>query len=224
MRTLPLLPLVLLLAAPASATESKTCLQGQTPSGRPSALGRVTGKAGEKAFFYTSDNFSGNGCPEKGGCQTRAYVIPGNEVLVAQAREGWVCALYAGRKGQTIGWLKTAQVDVLPAGSPALAAWTGTWRDGETSLAIAAGHGEQAETLELQGKAFWHGGRKGESTHVGSLKGHATPVGDQVVVPDSRDRACTVNLTLLGSYLVASDNHQCGGANVTFAGVYTKAK
>ena len=36
--------------------------------------------------------------------------------------------------------------------------------------------------------------------------------------------SCVVKLHRRGPYLVASDNNNCGGLNVSFNGIYTKAK
>ena len=228
MRTLSVFALslvLLLLSLPASAIDSRVCLEGYTPSAPHFSLARVTGKAGDKAFFFSSDDFSGNGCPGKDSCRTRAYVIPGDEVLVDQRAAGWVCARYAGKKGQTVGWLKAEQVETLPAEAPALTAWIGTWRAGENVVEVTAGHGRLEGSLELEGHAFWHGGLKGEVVHSGRMRGATAPVGDQAVVREGPedDSSCVVRLALLGRYLVAADNQRCGGMNVTFDGIYTKA-
>ena len=38
------------------------------------------------------------------------------------------------------------------------------------------------------------------------------------------ESSCVVKLRRRGPYLVASDNGNCGGLNVSFNGIYTKAK
>jgi hypothetical protein len=39
----------------------------------------------------------------------------------------------------------------------------------------------------------------------------------------TEDDICTVNLALLGNYLLANDNNMCGGVNVRFWGVWKRA-
>ena len=38
------------------------------------------------------------------------------------------------------------------------------------------------------------------------------------------DNDCVVELTLLGKFLVVTDNGNCGGMNVRFVNVYTKSR
>jgi len=61
----------------------------------------------------------------------------------------------------------------------------------------------------------WPGG-----PHVGDMSGAAAPQGNTVVFGSLEPTDCRVTLTLLPPFLLAVDNMNCGGANVTFNGVY----
>jgi len=220
MRAQPLCSLAfLLLASSAAAIEPAACHNGSFLQTDNLSLARVTGKKGAKAFFYSTDT----GAPGAASSPTSAYVLPGDEVLVNQTAEGWVCAWYSGKKTETVGWLKAGQVEILPAPAvPALRDWVGTWRFyGDSGfLKIAAAKDEK---LAVSGRAVWHGGLAGQVEHSGRMKGTAAPSGNHLVIPERpKEDACIVRLTLLDRYLAAVDNQRCGGMNVTFTSVYTK--
>jgi hypothetical protein len=69
--------------------------------------------------------------------------------------------------------------------------------------------------------------------HIGNFDGKTKPRGNRLAFGDGYDGSappdrndptdCRVLLRLVGPYLVAADNQGCGGANVSFDGVYTKA-
>jgi hypothetical protein len=210
----------LLFASSAAAIEPMTCRNGYFPQAERFFLARVTGKKSDKAFFFSDET----GCPGKDSCRTKAYVLPGDEVLVNQTAEGWVCAWYAGKKYETVGWLKASQVELLPApGKPALLDWIGTWRYYDASGFIKIAAAEPGK-LEASGEAFWHGGPSGEVVHTGEMSGTAAPTGNRLILREDPqdDDFCIVNLTLLGRYLIAADNQRCGGMNVSFTNVYTR--
>ena len=57
--------------------------------------------------------------------------------------------------------------------------------------------------------------------HVGEVHAEAAPAGNVLAL---RDDPCALTLRLVGHYLVAADNGECGGANVRFDGVYRRKK
>ncbi len=54
------------------------------------------------------------------------------------------------------------------------------------------------------------------------MSGTATPKGYTVVFAGKDPADCRVTLTLLPPFLLAGDNMNCGGMNVSFTGVYRK--
>jgi hypothetical protein len=69
---------------------------------------------------------------------------------------------------------------------------------------------------------------------VGGFEGSAQPVGARLAYGEKYDGAkppeemnsteCLVRLWLIGDYLMAEDNRNCGGMNVSFIGVYRRSR
>ena len=180
---------------------------------------RVTGARGSRAYFYGDDE----GCPGPAAkCRQKAYVVPGDEVLVSRTFGDWYCAWFQPARGsETVGWLQADRLGVSePAANPPLAMWLGAWGFYDNSLSL--GRGRRAGVLRVEGNATWVGANPG-NVHVGEVAGEAAPAGNVLKVGDAEDD-CRLTLRLVGPYLVASDNKQCGGMNVTFDGVYRRRK
>ncbi|HEX8285057.1 MAG TPA: hypothetical protein VF588_16970 [Pyrinomonadaceae bacterium] len=181
---------------------------------------RVTGRKGSRVYFGGDDE----GCPGPSAkCRQKAYVVPGDEVLTSRAFGDWVCAWYQPARGsETVGWLPAQQLSVTePPANPPLAAWLGAWGFYDNSLRL--GRARKAGALRVEGDATWVGVNPG-NVHVGDVSGEAAPEGNVLKVGGGDEYDCRLTLRLVGAYLVASDNRQCGGANVTFDGVYKRKR
>lgn len=74
--------------------------------------------------------------------------------------------------------------------------------------------------LAIEGEATWGSGSR---THTGELDHAAKPSGARMNFGDGTDEFdCQVAMHLVGKFLVVGDNLHCGGANVSFSGVYEK--
>jgi hypothetical protein len=64
----------------------------------------------------------------------------------------------------------------------------------------------------------------GDNVHIGELDHSAKPSLNKLKLGETDDDefACKVAMQLVGKFLIVSDNLNCGGANVTFSGVYLK--
>ncbi|HEX8354574.1 MAG TPA: hypothetical protein VF611_16835, partial [Pyrinomonadaceae bacterium] len=174
---------------------------------------RVNGRRGSRVYFSGDDE----GCPGTSAeCRQKAYLIPGDAVLTSRTFGDWVCAWYQPARGsETVGWLPADRLDVSePAARPPIALWLGAWGFYDNALRLS--RGRKAGVLRVEGGATWVGVNPG-NVHVGEIKGEAAPAGDVLSVGD--DDNCRLTLRLVGPYLVAADNKQCGGVNVTFDGV-----
>jgi hypothetical protein len=179
------------------------------------------------------------GCPSAASaCRLRAYVKPGDEVLVDLTDAAYVCAFFKSQGGtETRGWLPRASLElVAPAPAPARQ-WDGNWqRDREARIVIKS-HGDE---VEVSGSAMWGSYdpervRRG-GVHVGELSGTGRPRGQTLAIgydpdrssfPPAQDQApdaCAAKLDLYGRYLVVEDNRGCGGLNVSFTGTYVRVK
>jgi hypothetical protein len=215
--------LLLLLAMPVFAqldgNPANWCRQGFFPQESETyRIAHVTGTAKQKAYFYNDDR---DDCPGGKGCASKSYVIAGDELIVSRNYGNWACSWYAPVKGApTVGWIATDRLEFAAADGPA-ASWTGRWKYYDDSIDITRG---ARGALIVKGKAFWHG--LGDNIHFGDLDHKATPAGNVLKLgEDEREEyACKATLRRVGRYLIASDNMNCGGVNVTFTGVYRKVK
>jgi len=190
-----------------------------------------------RLYFVAGAGERTPGCPSAASaCRLRAYVMPGDEVLVDLTDAAYVCAFFKSQGGtETRGWLPRASLElVAPAPAPARQ-WDGNWqRDREARIVIKS-HGDE---VEVSGSAMWGGYdpervRRG-GVHVGELSGTGRPRGQTLAIgydpdrssfPPAQDQApdaCAAKLDLYGRYLVVEDNRGCGGINVSFTGTYVR--
>lgn len=181
-----------------------------------------------RTYFYQEEK---QGCPAvTEGCQRKAYVVHGDLVLIGDVRGALVKAAYTNSHGApTTGWLPLASVELAAAPPQGEAAWIGEWSYDETTIDIE--RGSRAGRLKASGSALWgtHDPdrvRRG-GVHVGEFADEAALKGDRILFGASQpstadDYVCHVSLRLIGPYLVGADNLNCGGANVSFMGVYRR--
>jgi hypothetical protein len=213
--------LALMAASAARAADDGTCRNGDFPTEQDRfGLAQVTG-AGHLPFLGDT-----NGCPnETVACHGGGYVVTGDVLLTGRSQGAYVCAFYPNRGGGSAGWVRADRLAARPADpSPPLTAWVGRWKDGDNTIKLTARGGR----LVVDGAAYWPSANPPLSErpggpNIGSLAGSARPIGDRVVFKDGDDQyACVATLTLVGKLLVAADNNNCGGMNVTFTSVYTR--
>ena len=193
------------------------CRNGLFPSDEAEfKLAKVIGIK-ETQIHFVSDN---DGCPiADAKCRMKSYLITGNQVIVSRRYGSWVCSWYQPLKGsETVAWPPVASLVISePRASPALEKWIGQWTYGDQSLNIR--RDSKAGFLMVKGDAIWRG--TGNNVHEGSVGAGSLPQGNKLVVTEEE---CRVTLKLVGDYLVASDNSECGGMNVRFNGVYRKRR
>jgi hypothetical protein len=197
---------------------------------------RVNFVNGPRSFSGTpAENDKRKSCPSVSAvCRDKSYVVPGNFVLTREDARGFVCATYVSPRGNaTSGWLPTSSLEPLaPPSEPKLADWTGAWKRTEADISIKAKDGK----LSAEGSATWGGSDpyrvKNGGVHDGGFDGVAVPRGNVLAIGEGYDGVespketpkydCHVRLRLYGRYLVVEDNKSCGGANVSFTGVYSR--
>ena len=179
---------------------------------------RIKGASGQRAHFFGDEG----ACPNGRNCQKNSYVIPGDEVIVSSSAGKFACAWYQPKKGrETVGWILADRIEFIAVNTtPRLTEWLGEWSYRNNAFTVARS-GQPGE-LRVIGSAMWQGA--GDNIHVGDIDATGTPKGNVVKVEDYPDNeGCKAMLWLIGSRMVAKDNLNCGGMNVTFAGVYSKA-
>lgn len=182
-------------------------------------IGIVKGKKGTRVFFHEDDT---DKCPEGASCRTSSYVISDDIVITNRTRGDFVCAWYSGVNGNSkVGWLKRADLEfpemVHDSSEPV---WIGEWRYASNSISFTSN--KLAGSLNVKGNAVWKG--LGDNVHVGELDGRF-PIRNGVVEYSDGDSEfdCKATMRLVAEkYLIVADNMNCGGANVTFSGIYRK--
>lgn len=215
-----LIPALIALAAPsAMAAAAEVC--GEPEFGGSAGYATAVVKASGKTRF--SDD---------SGEATSAYLLRGDEVVVMDSAGTKSCVAYKSVKFDlTTGWIPSASLG--PAARPVTrpAGWRGTF--------IADSLGTQISLKPLangrisaDGEAYWAMSAQAAETgglHEGSMTGEGTLQNGALDIDSSSDGApCKVGMRRLGrSYLIAEDNiveqgggPACGGANVTFTGLY----
>jgi hypothetical protein len=202
------------------------------------ALARIGG--GSPRVNFVKRDAVRKGCPSSSlACREKAYLVPGDEVVVSGVKGEFVCVSYVDGKGRvTDGWLPGAAVTVVQD-SPAVQPrdWVGQWQSGpEQTIVIKPA--SKPDHLRIEGDATWGASDpervKRGAFNIGELEGEVAPEGQNLsfgmgengtVAFDKADAAdCKVQMRRLGSYLLAKDNGMCGGHNVSFSGVYRRLK
>ncbi|WP_146168646.1 hypothetical protein [Sphingomonas sp. PP-CE-3G-477] len=187
--------------------------------------------------YFVSDAALKPGCPDVNArCKLASYVVPGNVVLVAKAQGPFTCAGFQGPRGiGTIGWLPTAALALLPPAAQRPGDWSGHWSAPEQDIVITT---RKDGMLSVKGNATWGMGDPGRvkigGVHTGEMSGKARPLAgvlsftdnEGVTLPYTKgdEYLCRVRMYRRGPYLLARDNNNCGGMNVTFSGFYARKK
>ena len=217
LRHLLALPLLAFGASAALAQDDAMCRNGLFPAEKQFAVARIGGS--DRAYFYSDEG----GCPvtNSADCSTKSYLVPGDTIVFSRIRNRFVCAFFPDDSGGTAGWIEMKRLLLQPHDTRALPeAWLGDWTSsGNPVMRFSKDLG----ALRVEGEAFWPGPpgtHDWPSTHEGSIAGRVEVTGNKGFYRD--EDLCEVRFTLLGDYLVANDNGQCGGANVSFSGVYVR--
>ncbi len=184
-------------------------------------VGTITGKKGIKVHFY---NDLQEDCPASEKCRDKAYIVPGDKIVVSRTFGNFVCSWFSPAKGMpTVGWIKSADVTLADARSNVpLTEWLGEWSYAYNSIKFT--HNKLAGYLNVTGDALWRG--LGDNVHVGELDDRVEPKGNRLTVGEREtdEYSCKATVRMIGSFLVVRDNMNCGGANVTFSGVYRRKR
>lgn len=164
---------------------------------------------------------------ENKACGSISHVLSEEDiVLLGQEYLGYRCVYSFGTKGSVAGWVSADEVAILTRVriTSLDKKWAGKWLQigGDDTLAVnSAGN-----KLHGKGEAYWPLADPPEDQfpggpNLGAFEATALPLSNSVVFVDPDDQ-CSVRMTLVGDAMVVADNHQCGGMNVTFDGVYQR--
>lgn len=217
-------------AAAYDANDPANCNGIGWDDARPLTVGKVSAQA--RVNFVKSpydDDFKAAGCPALSeACRRKAYLVGDDLVLVGRTMGDFTCVSYqpphAKAQTWTTGWLpRMALVKVEPLAAPALSDWTGSWEHPGGGLVIKKSAGGR---LRIEGDQVVPAGR---DLNNGSLGAAAEPKDGLIAFvddgstpfaqPNAGDE-CRVRLQRVGPSLLVEDNNDCGGAGVSFTGLY----
>jgi hypothetical protein len=203
--------------AQAQNTDEDMCRNGLFPSQQAFHLATVAGTAPRLWFFNDWD-----GCPQKGAsCQTKAYVVPGDRLLLGKTHGEWTCAWYQGKSRETVGWVRNGDLAVQPDTAVQTGDWLGKWKEvykGPGRIGIS----RVGDVLQVKGDTRWIGQN---TQNFGDIAGKLTVSGRHGHVGTAGGKetdACSADMVRIGDFLIVHDNGQCGGLNVRFDGLYVR--
>jgi hypothetical protein len=175
----------------------------------------------ERAYLYKQTQL----CPKDKPCGSRqkAYLIGGDVVFAGPPNRGFRCVYYGSSNGKIVaGFIPAENLKAIAEDNGmSIDFLIGTWKYESNSIEIKA---SAAEKVSGDGQAYY---QTAETVNEGSFSAQAPLAAGQkeLVFKEGNDESsCVVKLHRRGPYLVASDNNNCGGLNVSFSGIYTKAR
>lgn len=175
----------------------------------------------ERAYLYKRTQL----CPKEKPCGSRqkAYLVSGDVVFAGPPNRGFRCAYYGSSNGKIVaGFIPIENLEALVEDNGMSIDFViGTWKYESDSIEIKAASAGQ---VSGDGQAYY---QTAETENEGGFSAQAPLAAGQkeLVFKEGNDEtSCVVKLHRRGPYLVASDNNYCGGLNVRFDGIYTKAR
>ena len=171
------------------------------------------------------DDFKAAACPAATrACQKKSYLVTGDLVLVGRTRGDFTCVSYqsplAKKQIWADGWLPSvALTPVAPMPSPKPSDWIGTWCNPGCRIEIRNGDGGK---LQVEGEGIFPTAR---DFHNGAFKAQVAPQDNTIAFADDGSNygeGCQVRMQRIGPLLLVVDNSGCGGAGVSFTGLYRR--
>jgi hypothetical protein len=179
---------------------------------------------------YDND-FKASSCPAgTGACRKKSYLVPGDLVLVGRTRGDFTCVSYRSPRAKkplsTDGWLPSSALSPVAAmPSPEMADWLGTWTQPGGRIEIE--RGGIGGRLRIEGEMVVPRAR---DVHTGVIDAQVNPANGTVAFLEDGwlpfetkcDSGCRVRMQRVGEWLLVQDNVDCGGAGVSFTGLYRR--
>jgi hypothetical protein len=198
---------------------------------------------GTERVHFAKDGSAKGGCPNAEViCADRAFLLPGDAVVVTRTKDAYACAIFTSPPPKTAsssGWLPIeALADPSAAGLATESEWLGDWRYGsEQRIRITSAPDDR---VTIAGEATF-GAHDPDRVKRGAVNTGvftvtvATAAGQAAFLvgndgkplaydaQQAKDQVlCGLRSWRLGPYLIVADNLQCGGNGVTFTGVYRR--
>jgi hypothetical protein len=178
------------------------------------------------------DDFKAATCPaDTETCRKKSYLVPGDLVLTGRTQGPFTCVAFQSPRARkqiwASGWLPSSALKpVTPMPSPKVSDWIGTWYHPGGEITISRGNGGK---LSIEGEMIVPAAH---DSHTGELQANAMPEKDTLAFVDdgsipfakTEEGGCRVRMQRIGQGLLVEDNSGCGGAAVTFTGLYRRKK
>jgi hypothetical protein len=214
------------------AYDPRNCNGAEWDDNNALVVSKVT--ASPRVNFVKSpydDDFKAATCPSaSAACRKRSYLVPGDLVLIGKTRDGFTCVshppLSAEKPVWTNGWLpSSALTPVAPMPSPDVADWLGSWTQPHGTIEIK--RGGLGGRLQIQGEMVVPTAR---DFHTGIIDAQVNPAKDTLAILNDGwfpfetqcDSGCRVRMQRVGPFLKVEDDGDCGGAGVSFTGLYRR--
>jgi hypothetical protein len=217
----------MLLCGAASAydpDDPKNCNGVDWDNKSPWLIAKVTAKP--RVNFVKSpydDDFKAESCPAAtDACRKSSYVVTGDLVFVGKTDGAFTCTTYqsplAKKQLWETGWLPNAALTPVARMSPTKTSdWIGTWYHPGGPIKITPG---TSPKLHIEGEMTVP---TANDFHNGAFDGEVTPQNDMLDFVDDGS-GCHVQMQRVGPWLLVGDNGGCGGAGVSFQGLYRRTK
>jgi hypothetical protein len=170
------------------------------------------------------DNFKAERCPAAtASCRKKSFLMPGNLVLIGETRGDFICVDHVvpldNKRSWTTGWLPSSALSpVAPMPAPQATDWLGTWVPGASIEITDGGEGKlRVEAVRVIESA-------NGNTQNGTFRASVMPGTDTLAFGDegANGGECRLRMQRIGPWLLVEDNGNCGGAGVSFLGLYRR--
>ncbi len=157
------------------------------------------------------------------GSRQKTYLVSGDVIFAGPPNRGFRCVYYGRSNGKIVaGFIPVENLEAMAEDNGMSVDFLiGTWKYESDSIEIKTAAAGQ---VTGDGQAYY---QTAETVNEGAFSARAPLAAGQkeLVFREGNDESsCVVKLHRRGPYLVASDNNNCGGLNVSFNGIYTKAR
>jgi hypothetical protein len=155
--------------------------------------------------------------------------VPGDFLLIGKTRGDFTCVTYRSPQTKkqiwTTGWLPSAALTpVAPLSVPQPSDWIGTWGHPGGSIEIRRG---ARGKLRIRGEMIVPGA---QDVHTGAIEAHVAPGKASIAFADdgsipfekTEEGGCQARMQRIQAWRLVEDNDGCGGAGVTFTGLYRR--
>ena len=205
-----------------------SCLGAQFAEG-PGPFHLVRPSPGQSPAFIPADDACLNA--DASACRNHIPLDKSHAWFAGAHAGDWVCVT----DGRQFGWTRESQVTLGPIPDALPKDWRGEWNAEFGDVVIAVTPAVEGQRLHVKAEAEWRAHpdsppHLGELDADGELLANELRLGEPKCLDlDYREAHrecldCVARLMLINGRVFLKDNRMCGGMNVSFDGIYDRAK